>query len=219
MEALGVRPDERCVRAGVRFRRCWRPSNPVRAKTSLTKKENTMPTNGTLSYEVFVAEPIPQNVMGLLPNGEHHMFSPLATTLIYSKNDAVLVDPPLTMNQAKAVGDWVEASGKKLTYIFATHGQVITGSQLVCWPSGSAAGSWPPRARSNKCTFTYASAKSSGTSCGPGRSRLPRSPLSPCPTTASPSRVTTSSSSRLVTATPTTVACSTCPISAWRAVA
>jgi glyoxylase-like metal-dependent hydrolase (beta-lactamase superfamily II) len=50
------------------------------------------------------------------------MFSPLSSTLIYGKNDAVLVDPPLTIDQAKAVGDWVEASGKKLTHIFATHG-------------------------------------------------------------------------------------------------
>jgi glyoxylase-like metal-dependent hydrolase (beta-lactamase superfamily II) len=50
------------------------------------------------------------------------MFSPLSTTLIYGKNDAVLVDPPLTIDQAKAVGDWVEASGKELTHIFATHG-------------------------------------------------------------------------------------------------
>jgi glyoxylase-like metal-dependent hydrolase (beta-lactamase superfamily II) len=81
-----------------------------------------MSTNDPLSYDVFVAEPIPENVTGPLPNGERHMFSPLSTTLIYGKSDAVLVDPPLTMEQAKAVGDWVEASGKKLTYIFATHG-------------------------------------------------------------------------------------------------
>jgi glyoxylase-like metal-dependent hydrolase (beta-lactamase superfamily II) len=76
----------------------------------------------TLGYEVFVSEPIPMNVGALLPNGERHMFSPLASTLIYGKRDAVLVDPPLTIEQAKAVGDWVEASGKKLTHIFATHG-------------------------------------------------------------------------------------------------
>jgi glyoxylase-like metal-dependent hydrolase (beta-lactamase superfamily II) len=81
-----------------------------------------MSTNDTLDYEVFVSEPVPLNVTGLLPNGESHMFSPLASTLIYGKNDGVLVDPPLTINQAKAVGDWVEASGKKLTHIFVTHG-------------------------------------------------------------------------------------------------
>jgi glyoxylase-like metal-dependent hydrolase (beta-lactamase superfamily II) len=81
-----------------------------------------MSINDTLGYDVFVSEPIPLNVAGLLPNGERHMFSPLATTLIYGKNDAVLVDPPLTSDQAKAVGDWVEASGEKVTHIFVTHG-------------------------------------------------------------------------------------------------
>ena len=50
------------------------------------------------------------------------MFSPLATTLIDGRNDAVLVDSPLTTEQANAVGDWIEATGKRLTHIFATHG-------------------------------------------------------------------------------------------------
>jgi glyoxylase-like metal-dependent hydrolase (beta-lactamase superfamily II) len=81
-----------------------------------------MSTNDTLGYEVFVSDPIPMNVTGLLPNGERHMFSPLSSTLIYGKNDAVLVDPPLTIDQAKLVGDCVEASGKRLTRIFITHG-------------------------------------------------------------------------------------------------
>ena len=61
-----------------------------------------MSTNNDLGYDVFVSEPISQNVTVLLPNGEPHMFSPLATTLIYGKKDAVLVDPPLTTGQAKA---------------------------------------------------------------------------------------------------------------------
>jgi glyoxylase-like metal-dependent hydrolase (beta-lactamase superfamily II) len=50
------------------------------------------------------------------------MFSPLATTLNYGRNDAVLVDPPLTAEQDNAVGDWIEATGRRLTHIFATHG-------------------------------------------------------------------------------------------------
>lgn len=62
----------------------------------ITNKENTLFANDTLSYDVFVSDPIPQNVTGLLPNGERHLFSPLSTTLIYGQNDAVLADPPLT---------------------------------------------------------------------------------------------------------------------------
>ena len=48
------------------------------------------------------------------------MFSPLSITLIHGENAAVLVDPPLTRDQAG--GDWVERSGKNVTHIFATHG-------------------------------------------------------------------------------------------------
>src|SRR5262249_36931854 len=50
------------------------------------------------------------------------MFSPLSITFIYGKNDAVLVDPPLTIDQVNTVGDWVERSGNSLTHIFVTHG-------------------------------------------------------------------------------------------------
>ena len=81
-----------------------------------------MSANDTLNYDVFVSDPIPLNVPGLLPNGEPHMWSPLATTLIYGENDAILAEAPLTIEQGKAVGNWIQASGKKLTHIFATHG-------------------------------------------------------------------------------------------------
>ena len=46
---------------------------------------------GSLGYEVFVNEPAPQD--GLLPNGEPRVFSPMASTLIYGREDAVLTDP------------------------------------------------------------------------------------------------------------------------------
>ena len=81
-----------------------------------------MAPNGTLGYDVFISEPIPIAVDAPLPNGERRMFSPLSTTLIYGTNDAVVVDPPLTTDQAASVGDWIKASGKNVTHIVATHG-------------------------------------------------------------------------------------------------
>jgi glyoxylase-like metal-dependent hydrolase (beta-lactamase superfamily II) len=78
--------------------------------------------HATFGYDTFVADPIPINVAGLLPNRESHMFSPLPSTLIYGQHDAILVDAPLTTDQAKALGHWIEASGKRLTRICATHG-------------------------------------------------------------------------------------------------
>jgi hypothetical protein len=42
-----------------------------------------MAADDTLAYDVFVSDPIPLIVPGRISNGERHMFSPLATTLIY----------------------------------------------------------------------------------------------------------------------------------------
>lgn len=75
-----------------------------------------------LTHDVFVCEPIPQAITSLVPNGERRMFSPLSVTLISGDEDAVLVDPPLTVAQAEDVAHWIEASGKRLTHILATHG-------------------------------------------------------------------------------------------------
>ena len=44
---------------------------------------------------------------GFLPNGEPKLFSPQASTLIYGSEDAVLTDPAMTADQARALGDWV----------------------------------------------------------------------------------------------------------------
>ena len=75
----------------------------------------------TLTYDVFVNDPPPQD-NGVLPNGEQKLFSPMASTLIYGTEDAVLVDPGMTTDQARVVGDWVAGKGRNLTDIFVTHG-------------------------------------------------------------------------------------------------
>jgi glyoxylase-like metal-dependent hydrolase (beta-lactamase superfamily II) len=46
----------------------------------------------------------------------------MASTLIYGSQDAVLTDPGLTEDQARALGDWVAGKGRNLTDIFITHG-------------------------------------------------------------------------------------------------
>ncbi|PRX64861.1 glyoxylase-like metal-dependent hydrolase (beta-lactamase superfamily II) [Nonomuraea fuscirosea] len=76
----------------------------------------------SLGYDVFIADPIPLDVREPVPNGDQRKFSPLSVTLIHGDRDAVLVDPPLTRDQAEDVTKWVEASGRNLTHIFATHG-------------------------------------------------------------------------------------------------
>ncbi|MFI9560965.1 MBL fold metallo-hydrolase [Nonomuraea endophytica] len=80
-----------------------------------------MSSIGELTYEVFINAP-PRQDNGDLPNGEPRLFSPLASTLIYGVEDAVLVDPGFTTDQARALGDWVAGKNRKLTDIFITHG-------------------------------------------------------------------------------------------------
>jgi len=79
-----------------------------------------MNQSGDLAYDVFVNDPPPQD--GSLPNGEPKRFSPMASTLIYGREDAVLTDPGLTEDQARVLGDWVAGHGRNVTDIFITHG-------------------------------------------------------------------------------------------------
>lgn len=76
-----------------------------------------------LTWQVFVAPSIPVWTKAEVPPGaERRMFSPVSATLISGERDAVLVDTLMTVNQTKALGDWVAATGKNLTSIYLTHG-------------------------------------------------------------------------------------------------
>jgi glyoxylase-like metal-dependent hydrolase (beta-lactamase superfamily II) len=75
---------------------------------------------GNLAYDVFVNDPPPQD--GFLPNGEPKRFSPMASTLIYGREDAVLTDPGMTEDQARVLGDWVAGKDRNVTDIVITHG-------------------------------------------------------------------------------------------------
>jgi glyoxylase-like metal-dependent hydrolase (beta-lactamase superfamily II) len=80
----------------------------------------TSPTQ--LSYDVFVSDG-PVGAGGeRMPDGTPLAWSPLSSTLIFGAHDALLVDPPFTRTQIRSVGDWVERSGRRLAYIYATHG-------------------------------------------------------------------------------------------------
>ena len=80
----------------------------------------TSPTQ--LSYDVFVSDG-PVGAGGeRMPDGAPLAWSPLSSTLIFGAHDALLVDPPFTRTQIRRVGDWVERSGRRLAYIYATHG-------------------------------------------------------------------------------------------------
>ena len=75
-----------------------------------------------LNWDVFVTPGIPTVTSDLPPGTEQRLFSPISATFIYGQRDAVLVDALLTVEQARALVEWVEAHGKHLTTIYATHG-------------------------------------------------------------------------------------------------
>jgi glyoxylase-like metal-dependent hydrolase (beta-lactamase superfamily II) len=80
----------------------------------------TSPTQ--LSYDVFVSDGPAGAGDERMPDGAPLAWSPLSSTLIFGAQDALLVDPPFTRTQIQSVGDWVERSGRRLAYIYATHG-------------------------------------------------------------------------------------------------
>jgi glyoxylase-like metal-dependent hydrolase (beta-lactamase superfamily II) len=75
-----------------------------------------------LNWDVFVTPGIPTVTSDLPPGAKQQMWSPISSTLIYGRRDAVLVDAFITVEQTGALADWVKASGKNLTTIYATHG-------------------------------------------------------------------------------------------------
>src|ERR1700739_3605250 len=76
----------------------------------------------SLRHKVFATKQIPQSGRGPLPDGRTRMWSPITSTLIMGRRDAVLFDPPLTTTQAAEIGDRIAASGRELRQIYITHG-------------------------------------------------------------------------------------------------
>jgi glyoxylase-like metal-dependent hydrolase (beta-lactamase superfamily II) len=75
-----------------------------------------------LDYEVLVMDGTPRVGEQRLPSGETIVSSPLSVTLISGERDAVLADAPYTYGQVERVRDWIIDSGKRLRYVYITHG-------------------------------------------------------------------------------------------------
>src|SRR5262245_60264575 len=77
---------------------------------------------GLLKWDVFVTPGIPIVTRDKPPGVRETYFQAMASTLIYGRRDAILVDAFMTVEQATALADWVAATGKNLTTIYITHG-------------------------------------------------------------------------------------------------
>ena len=78
--------------------------------------------NISLRWDVFLAPSIPAITSDLPPGEKQRPWPPISSALISGERDAVLVDTPITVEQARALANWVAARGKNLTTIYATHG-------------------------------------------------------------------------------------------------
>src|SRR5467141_1548898 len=96
-------------------------SMPVQSDSS-TSNSGRPTQNMSLRWEVFLAPSIPAITSDLPPGEKERPWPPISSTLISGERDAVLVDTPITVEQARALANWVVASGKNLTTIYATHG-------------------------------------------------------------------------------------------------
>ncbi len=86
------------------------------------KDESTSSQAQPLNWAVFVTPGIPI-AQAQRPEGVHETyFQAMASTLIYGRRDAVLVDAFMTVKQATALADWVALKHKNLTTIYITHG-------------------------------------------------------------------------------------------------
>ena len=75
-----------------------------------------------LQWDVFVSAQIPVVTSDLPPGASEMKWSPISSTLISGKRDAVLVDTAITVDQNQKLVDWIAHSGKNLTAIYGTHG-------------------------------------------------------------------------------------------------
>jgi glyoxylase-like metal-dependent hydrolase (beta-lactamase superfamily II) len=78
--------------------------------------------NTSLTWEVFLAPSIPAIAPDVAPGETARPWPPISSTLISGERDAVLVDTPITVEQSRALVNWLVARGKNLTTIYATHG-------------------------------------------------------------------------------------------------
>jgi hypothetical protein len=77
------------------------------AATSVHPVHKAPDRSSDLSHSTFVSDGVVRARGARLPEGDPIVSSPVTSTLIAGATDAVLVDPPLTIEQTRLVGDWI----------------------------------------------------------------------------------------------------------------
>jgi glyoxylase-like metal-dependent hydrolase (beta-lactamase superfamily II) len=74
-----------------------------------------------LTWDVSTSQPIPTFSDPPPPGAARRMWPPVSSTLICGREQAVLVDAPITVDQATKVADWVAQTRRRLVSIYVTH--------------------------------------------------------------------------------------------------
>ena len=76
-------------------------SDTTTSKTGRTTRKTS------LSWDVLLAPSIPAITSDLAPGEKERPWPPISSTLISGQRDAVLVDTPITVEQARALTNWI----------------------------------------------------------------------------------------------------------------
>jgi hypothetical protein len=77
-------------------------------------RTTTAVTTG-LTYQTFVSDGVPRKTDLRLPDGGQIVTSPMSSTLISGRRDAVLVDPSWTIDRTTRLGKWLTATRNMTT--------------------------------------------------------------------------------------------------------
>ena len=75
-----------------------------------------------LTVDVYVAPMRPFAGAPAEAPGDEPMWSPMSSTLIAGRQEAILVDTLVTVGQVDALAEWVRGFGKRITGVYITHG-------------------------------------------------------------------------------------------------
>jgi glyoxylase-like metal-dependent hydrolase (beta-lactamase superfamily II) len=75
-----------------------------------------------LSIDVYVASIRPYTSPDQLGEGEVATWAPTSSTLISGPTEAILIDAPLTFDNADHIAAWAKSHDKKITGVYITHG-------------------------------------------------------------------------------------------------
>src|SRR6201982_1997293 len=104
------------------MRRLFTQSRFTQSRTGI-RRQGAKVMNSHLKWEGLMSPQVAVITGDLPPGATERKWSPISSTLISGERDAVLVDTFITMEQNRALAEWVAASGKNLTTIYAPQGQ------------------------------------------------------------------------------------------------